>query len=120
MVSRVGEVKETTRVERKMRREKSLEKLVWGREKGNKKEQPEENNKEWRGRREKWRLRRGEKAEGSIEWRGVYRNRRPRKKKREKKKKKRKRKRKRKRKNKNVLFVWGVKIRGGKKDRVKN
>jgi hypothetical protein len=44
--------------------------LVWGREKGNKKEQPEENNKEWRGRREKWRLRRGEKAEGSIEWRG--------------------------------------------------
>jgi hypothetical protein len=52
-----------------MRRKKSLEKLVWG-EKGNKKEQPEENNKEWRGRREKWRLRRGEKAEGSIAWRG--------------------------------------------------
>jgi hypothetical protein len=102
MVSRVGEVKET-RVERKMRREKSLEKLVWGREKGNKKEQPEENNKEWRGRREKWRLRRGEKAEGSIEWRGVYRNR-----------------RKQKQKKKNVLFVWGAKIRGGKKERVKN
>jgi hypothetical protein len=111
MVSRVGEVKET-RVERKMRREKSLEKLVWGREKGNKKEQPEENNKEWRGRREKWRLRRGEKAEGSIEWRGVYRNRRPRKKKKREKKKKRKEKEKR-------TFCVGCKNSGRQKGKGK-
>jgi hypothetical protein len=82
-----------------MRRKKSLEKLVWG-EKGNKKEQPEENNKEWRGRREKWRLRRGEKAEGSIAWRGFigigYQGKKNEgKKKRKKKKKKEKEKRKR-------------------------
>jgi hypothetical protein len=95
-----------------MRRKKSLEKLVWG-EKGNKKEQPEENNKEWRGRREKWRLRRGEKAEGSIAWRGFigigYQ---------EKKNEGKKKEKKRKRKKKKTYFVWGAKIRGGKKGRV--
>jgi hypothetical protein len=113
VLSRVGEVKET-RLERKMRREKKSGEVVRGREgeirRDSRKRIIRNGGEEERN---------GEKAGGSIEWRGLSESETKVKKKKKKKKNKKKKKKNLKCKSLIICVVWGSKI-GAAKREVKN